>query len=787
MPLYVYKIENFNQVLPKELDQFKTFASILYKEFHNAEDTCLFISNFAIPGNKKRSTTPVDGILITPKCIAVIDFKAYSGIITAKLNGSWIFQENENSKEIPIDGGSGTKTVLGQITINHDALAEYLKELSKEIEIKENSFNFYKSVSCIVAFIDIIKLNNEIGDGLPFGLGICDSNSFKETLDRLHKETSRRLHRSKLLTNDEIDKIRLKLNISSCLMQESEYKDYKSKYSKQTGKSTENSHNINTAKSSSKKDAPKPEHPQRTNIEHRPVESEEDSNRQQRTITGDSNAVKPIQPINQRPAQTSDTLQRPTTTANSTANAPIRPSTQQQPNSVRPVIQPTHQLEKQVSKPQAITIQKETKPVINTINTQDSKAKKNHDDYILGLPDSQFSFERYKNSDLYFLRVKHIDGSIECLTKPIFREEGSSFHNGLSTVSMQDYKSYFINKLGNPVSKGYDFHSIMPFGEIYRMSQSCRYGLLNKVGNEIAPARYDIIKAFNCGVAVFRINKKYGVISDSGKELVRPMYDYISPFNNDVAVVCLDHKCGVINTSGKTVVPIAHYDYISKFEDGVASAKIGTKWGVIDTSGKVVVPVMYDGIHECTSKGSIVINNLWNLSLNSKGAIKSKKISISDFLEYTICGATIVHIICLILLYLLCTGIVNWQDQFLHLSSVNKLVYTSLFIIEFVTIIINSLFVLPEYNGDRGGGYIGENASPIICIIPFVGFLIIVWLILLAITYYMGSFDYCDVIRDICTFVTPIALIVMNIYAFWDEWKCNRKWYLRRAEYDPNC
>jgi hypothetical protein len=389
MPLYVYKIENFNLVRPKELDQFKTFASILYKEFHNAEDTCLFISNFAIPGNKKRSTTPVDGILITPKCIAVIDFKAYSGIITAKLNGSWIFQENENSKEIPIDGGSGTKTVLGQITINHDALAEYLKELSKEIEIKENSFN-YKSVSCIVAFIDIIKLNNEIGDGLPFGLGICDSNSFKETLDRLHKETSRRLHRSKLLTNDEIDKIRLKLNISSCLMQESEYKDYKSKYSKQTEKSTENSHNINTAKSSSKKDAPKPEHPQRTNIEHRPVESEEDSNRQQRTITSDSNAVKPIQPINQRPAQTSDTLQRPTTTANSTANAPIRPSTQQQPNPVRSVTQPTHQLGKPAHKPHATTVQKETaRP---DVNTQNSKTTKSPNEYRNGKRPSILDF-----------------------------------------------------------------------------------------------------------------------------------------------------------------------------------------------------------------------------------------------------------------------------------------------------------------------------------------------------------------------------------------------------------
>lgn len=92
-----------------------------------------------------------------------------------------------------------------------------------------------------------------------------------------------------------------------------------------------------------------------------------------------------------------------------------------------------------------------------------------------------------------------------------------------------------------------------------------KFGMINRQGEEIIPAKYDFLWEFaKGGIARFEINKKYGLVNKKGEEIVPPKYDKIYDFvKGGLAIVILNGKYGIINRQGHEII-VPKYNLIFK-------------------------------------------------------------------------------------------------------------------------------------------------------------------------------------------------------------------------------
>lgn len=152
-------------------------------------------------------------------------------------------------------------------------------------------------------------------------------------------------------------------------------------------------------------------------------------------------------------------------------------------------------------------------------------------------------------------------------------------------------------------------------GDEYHM----KYGLINKMGQEVVPLIYDQINEFHEGLAcvqktivtqeprlvsIFEKNPvhfqneenlKWGYINEKGRIVITIKYDFAENFCDGIAKVKLNDKLGYIDKTGNVVIPIK-YSYIDKFEEGLARVEYLGKWGFIDRTGNEVIPIKYDSV-----------------------------------------------------------------------------------------------------------------------------------------------------------------------------------------------
>lgn len=131
------------------------------------------------------------------------------------------------------------------------------------------------------------------------------------------------------------------------------------------------------------------------------------------------------------------------------------------------------------------------------------------------------------------------------------------------------------------------------------------YGLKDKDGNIVVPARYTFIGRFNEGMAAVNIlgnvyertawgeprvrGGKWGYINERGEEIIPLEYEDAWPFFEGLAVAKLKGKFGFIDKSGKEVIPFIYdgvYDY--GFQKGKARVSLKDKSLTIDASGKIL-------------------------------------------------------------------------------------------------------------------------------------------------------------------------------------------------------
>lgn len=176
-----------------------------------------------------------------------------------------------------------------------------------------------------------------------------------------------------------------------------------------------------------------------------------------------------------------------------------------------------------------------------------------------------------------------------------------------------------------------------------------KYGLVDRKGNVVIPAKYKSIKTYNEGLAVAQLNGKLYLVNKKGQEFDLSAYDDVGTISEGILSVKKDHKWGYFDENGREILApkyteanefkegigrvaaenLSAYDYVDKngkfitnqaypnardFKDGMARI---SKWNsenllvdcFIDKTGKEVIPAQYSKVLEFNNGLAIVGGN----------------------------------------------------------------------------------------------------------------------------------------------------------------------------------
>lgn len=206
------------------------------------------------------------------------------------------------------------------------------------------------------------------------------------------------------------------------------------------------------------------------------------------------------------------------------------------------------------------------------------------------------------------------------------------------------------------------------------------YGLVDSLGNIIAPIKYKEIGVFSEGKATALIKKKYGFINlkgetvipfrykykptefvnghsiiykpdvvwnltfddnkvfelfidSSGKEINGKKYDRLNDFSEGLAFAgkskLTSYEQNFIDKKGDVIIPLDKYYGVRSFSEGMAAVQIKSKkareqstqkWGFMNTSGDVIIDCQYDNVTSFVNNQAIVQKD------NKKGIIDKQNV-----------------------------------------------------------------------------------------------------------------------------------------------------------------
>ncbi len=176
------------------------------------------------------------------------------------------------------------------------------------------------------------------------------------------------------------------------------------------------------------------------------------------------------------------------------------------------------------------------------------------------------------------------------------------FSEGICCVEKFDYPNNNSNTHTGCIDKNGNL--VIPYEFVGRWGdfENGYIELSKKIGNSIKGSlvdrfgkplngfswNYDEVRYFCNGLARYKQNGKYGFLNRKGQVVVPAEFDIAMFFYNGYACVGKEIngtlKYGCINTSGGQVIPFI-YDDTFKFENGIALVKLKGRVGLIDVYG----------------------------------------------------------------------------------------------------------------------------------------------------------------------------------------------------------
>ena len=221
---------------------------------------------------------------------------------------------------------------------------------------------------------------------------------------------------------------------------------------------------------------------------------------------------------------------------------------------------------------------------------------------------------------------------------PAQYDEASEFKCGLAAVRNQPCTdarcSYFyIDKENNKVFGTRTFNYTGDFDNGFAIAgigdcevDSCKYGMINRLGRWSIPPVYDELDDPTQGLYAVSKDGKYGFINQRGDIIISLKYNNAVAFSEGVAAVELDTNWFFIDTGGKQLFYDFFHD-VSNFKDSLcAVSKDGDKWGYIDFSGTMVLPAVYEDAGDFDKGFAIVAKK--EKDLKHKGLFISQRYKI---------------------------------------------------------------------------------------------------------------------------------------------------------------
>lgn len=136
-----------------------------------------------------------------------------------------------------------------------------------------------------------------------------------------------------------------------------------------------------------------------------------------------------------------------------------------------------------------------------------------------------------------------------------------------------------------------------------------RQGMIDHTGRWVIPVRFELLRRFSGGLAVFARGDRYGAIDRTGREVIAPAFTMLQDFaDNGLAGATLDNpfrfdgkaRWGYVDRTGRWIIS-AQFDSVGSFKPGqidgglaapVGLARVGltsTQVGWIDAQGRLAV------------------------------------------------------------------------------------------------------------------------------------------------------------------------------------------------------
>ena len=153
----------------------------------------------------------------------------------------------------------------------------------------------------------------------------------------------------------------------------------------------------------------------------------------------------------------------------------------------------------------------------------------------------------------------------------------------------QDYVVY-LDRSGNNIFGELTFAGGLPFSEGLAAVKGAdgKYGFVNRLGQLVIPAQYDIALPFAEGRAPVLIGDKVGYISRRGETVIPAQFDAGDRFAEGLAAVAMSGTVGYVDQNGATVIP-PQFERGGRFSDGLANVRFADGEGYIDLLGGLVI------------------------------------------------------------------------------------------------------------------------------------------------------------------------------------------------------
>ena len=220
---------------------------------------------------------------------------------------------------------------------------------------------------------------------------------------------------------------------------------------------------------------------------------------------------------------------------------------------------------------------------------------------------AKLELKPFKQDDKYgYGFVKDTTPDSISMVIPVQYDEAAAFKCGLAAVRNQPCTdarcSYFyIDKDNKKVFGNKTFNYAGDFDKGFAIAgigdcdvDSCKYGMIDKLGNWTILPVYDDFEDETDGLYEVAKDSLHGFINQQGKAVISLKYSNAVPFSEGLAAVALDTSWFFIDTQGKQLFFDNFHD-VSNFKDSLcAVSRDGENWGYIDRSGTFVIEAAYE-------------------------------------------------------------------------------------------------------------------------------------------------------------------------------------------------